>query len=95
MSRLIEILLPLTDASGTRRPSQRAGCQLRRSHELHAGARRGRWHVGGSTEHDDIVVIEVMAPTFDRGWWTSLKAKLEHRFSQDVIVIRAHAVEVL
>lgn len=40
-------------------------------------------------------VIEVMAPTSDRAWWTSLKAKWEHRFSQDVIVIRAHAVLVL
>ena len=51
--------------------------------------------MSGSTEHDDIVVIEVMAPTFDRAWWMALKARLEHRFSQDVIVIRAHAVEVL
>ena len=51
--------------------------------------------MSGSTEHDDIVVIEVMAPTFDRAWWTAMKATLEHRFSQDVVVIRAHEVEVL
>ena len=60
-----------------------------------AGARGGALADGGSTEHDDIVVIEVMAPTFDRGWWTSLKAQLEHRFSQDVVLIRAHVVDML
>jgi hypothetical protein len=54
----------------------------------------GRWHDSGSTEHDDIVVIEVMASTFDRAWWTAMKTTLEHRFNQDV-VIRAHEVEVL
>jgi hypothetical protein len=102
MTHLVEILLPLTDAFGTTFPAayyddlakELVGNFGGVTSFLRAPA-EGRWHDRGSTEHDDIVVIEVMAPTFDRGWWTSLKAKLEHRFSQDVIVIRAHAVEVL
>ena len=39
----------------------------------------GRWHDDGATEHDQIVVIEVMAPTFDPAWWMAMKATLEHR----------------
>ena len=99
---LVEILLPLTDSSGKDFPAayyENLAMELVAvfggvTSFLRAPA-EGRWHDSGSTEHDDIVVIEVMAPTFDRAWWMALKARLEHRFSQDVIVIRAHAVEVL
>ena len=102
MTYLIEILLPLTDASGTTFPPAYYDDLAKElvanfggvTSFLRAPA-EGRWHDEGSTEHDEIIVIEVMATTFDRGWWTCLKAKLEHRFSQDVIVIRAHTVEVL
>ena len=102
MTHLVEILLPLTDTSGKDFPAAYYDDLAKElvanfggvTSFLRAPA-EGRWHDGGSTEHDDIIVIEVMATTFDRGWWTSLKAKLEHRFSQDVIVIRAHDVEVL
>ena len=53
----------------------------------------GRRHDAGSTEHNDIIVIEVMAPTFDRAWWVALNARLEHLLSQDELIIRAHEVE--
>jgi len=102
MTHLVEILLPLTDATGKDFPSAYYDDLAKELVTKFGGVTsflrapaEGRWHDGGSTEHDEIVVIEVMAPTFDRSWWTSLKAELEHRFSQDVIVVRAHAVEVL
>ena len=34
-------------------------------------------------------------PAIDRAWWMAMKATLEHRFSQDEVIIRAHEVEVL
>ena len=89
MTHLVEILLPLKDASGEDFPAAYYDDLAKElvanfggvTSFLRAPA-EGRWHDGGSTEHDDIVVIEVMAPTFDRGRGTSLKAKLEHLFKQ-------------
>ena len=36
-----------------------------------------------------------MADALDRGWWSAYRAELERRFRQDVIVIRAQAIEQL
>ena len=102
MTYLIEILLPLTDASGTTFPAAYYD-DLAKDLVANFGGvtsftrapAEGRWHDGGSTEHDEIVVIEVMAQTFDRAWWVALKARLEHLFSQDQVIIRAHEVDVL
>ena len=102
MVHLVEILLPLKDASGEDFPAAYYDDLAKElvanfggvTSFLRAPA-EGRWHDSGSTEHDDIVVIEVMAPTFDRAWWTAMKTTLEHRFSQDVVIIRAHEVEML
>ena len=102
MTHLVEILLPLKAASGEDFPAAYYDDLAKElvanfggvTSFLRAPA-EGRWHDDGATERDDIVVIEVMAPTFDRAWWMAKKATLEHRFNQDFIVIRAHAVEVL
>lgn len=57
---------------------------------------QGIWAEEGDTpKRDDIVVYEVMAEGLDRGWWRSFRAKLEHRFEQEELVIRAHVVERL
>jgi hypothetical protein len=102
MAHLVEILLPLTDISGTGFPAAYYDDLAKELVATFGGVTsflrapaEGRWHDGGSTEHDDIVVIEVMTPTFDRAWWVALKARLEHLFSQDEVIIRAHDVEVL
>ncbi|TWO72889.1 hypothetical protein FN976_01205 [Caenimonas sedimenti] len=44
---------------------------------------------------DDIVVYEVMVPALDRGWWARYRRRLETRFAQEEVVIRAMAVEKL
>jgi len=44
---------------------------------------------------DDLVVVEVMAETLDRNWWSAYRAELERRFAQDAVLIRAHPVDLL
>jgi hypothetical protein len=45
------------------------------------------------TVHDDIVVVEVMAAIWDPDWWRSYRARLERRFGEQEIVIRAVPIE--
>ncbi|MDR6821050.1 hypothetical protein J2X76_006250 [Neorhizobium sp. 2083] len=40
-------------------------------------------------EHDEVIVVEVMAETIDRDWWAGFRAELETLLSQDEIVVRA------
>jgi len=36
-----------------------------------------------------------MVAELDRAWWAAYRAKLEERFAQDELVVRAHAIERL
>ena len=57
---------------------------------------RGIWKADdGSVARDDIIILEVMADTLDRGWWTGHRRMLEDRFRQDELVVRAIQVEGL
>lgn len=47
------------------------------------------------TVQDDLVTYEVMAQDLERPWWRACKARLEHRFQQQEILIRAQVIEVL
>ena len=49
----------------------------------------------GIRVHDDIIVYEVMVKNLDEGWWSSYREKLEQRFSQDKMVIRAQEIRLL
>ncbi|PTQ79570.1 hypothetical protein C8R21_1255 [Nitrosospira multiformis] len=49
----------------------------------------------GATVHDDIIVYEVMVKDLDEDWWSSYRKKLEQRFSQDKLVIRAQEIRLL
>jgi hypothetical protein len=56
----------------------------------------GRWkNRSASTEHDDIVVIEVMVEELDKRWWARYRKKLEKRLRQKELVVRAHRIESL
>ncbi|WP_217638674.1 hypothetical protein [Nitrosospira multiformis] len=48
-----------------------------------------------ATVHDDIIVYEVMVKDLDEDWWSSYRKKLEQRFSQDKLVIRAQKIHLL
>jgi hypothetical protein len=100
---LIEILLPLRDGAGKPQPKE-AFAELRhllveRFGGLTAFTRspaEGLWAEGGArVERDDIVVLEVMAEEIDRAWWQSVRKRLEARFHQETVVIRASAIEIL
>jgi hypothetical protein len=49
----------------------------------------------GEVCRDDVILFEVMADALDREWWLAYRRKLERRFDQDEILIRASAVERL
>jgi hypothetical protein len=55
----------------------------------------GRWESRGSTHHDEVLVVEVMVDTLDRGWWAEFRKKLEEAFRQQEIVVRAQDIERL
>jgi hypothetical protein len=56
---------------------------------------KGLWTApDGHTEADDVVMVEVVIDTFDRGWWRSYSATLAQRFAQDTIHVRAVPVEL-
>jgi hypothetical protein len=49
----------------------------------------------GERERDAVVMVEIVTETFDRAWWQAYAATLAARFRQDVIHVRALAVDVL
>ena len=56
---------------------------------------KGLWTApDGHMEADDVVMVEVVAATFDRGWWRNYAATLADRFGQDTIHVRAMAVDI-
>ncbi|RYZ14683.1 MAG: hypothetical protein EON61_02725 [Alphaproteobacteria bacterium] len=55
----------------------------------------GAWKTQEGVVKDQIVVLEVMAPTVDHAWWRVFRTDLEHRLEQQEIVIRCHPIERL
>jgi hypothetical protein len=100
---LIEMLLPLTANDGT--PFGEGVFAATRAElterfggltaHLRAPA-RGLWKTdAGELSRDDVVIFEVMSETLDRVWWEKYRARLEARFQQDVVVVRATAMTML
>ena len=100
---VVEILLPLADNEGQPfSPDVWKAVReelVERFGGLTAFTRspaEGLWKAEeGERSRDEIVILEVMADTLDRGWWRGFRSELEARFRQDEIVIRASAVERL
>ena len=99
---LIQVLLPAPGVSsgGLPDPLARTRQELAdRFHGLTAYLRspaRGWWTApDGHTEQDDVVMVEVVTETFDRGWWRSYAATLAERFGQETIHVRAWRVDLL
>jgi hypothetical protein len=55
----------------------------------------GLWDSGQCVRRDDIVVIEVVVEQLDVKWWTVYRQKLEERFHQDQILMRALECRIL
>lgn len=99
---LIQILLPLTDNDGVafdRKSYDRVRDELTKEFggvtAFRSSPAEGVWKEGGEVNHDQIFIFEVMSDELERAWWTHYRTKLETRFRQERIVIRATQIEQL
>ena len=100
---LIQLLLPLYDNDGQPLPSalfrdvkQELTARFGGLTAYSRAPAEGLWREDTNrTVRDDIVVLEVMAEALDRDWWRAYRARLERRFEQQQVVIRASAIETL
>jgi hypothetical protein len=96
---LVEILLPIADNEGQPFDAHQYA-QVREELTQRFGGvtaftrapAEGNSHEKGAVVKDDIVVFEVMTDTLDRTWWEAYRQRLEQRFSQDEIIVRALAI---
>ena len=100
---LVQLLLPVQDSEG--RPFNRelfdelAAELTGRFGGLTAYTRApatGIWEEQpGHTVRDQVVVYEVMTDDLDATWWAALRQRLEARFNQDELVVRAQEIRRL
>jgi hypothetical protein len=100
---VVEIFLPLKTKEGRPQPRE-LYAQVReelvgRFGGLTAFTRapaEGLWEPEpGEREKDEMVIFEILADRIDRDRWREYRLKLQQRFGQDEILIRAHPVEKL
>ncbi|MEQ1669382.1 MAG: hypothetical protein ABL893_00850 [Hyphomicrobium sp.] len=99
---LIQILLPVRDNDGRPfgpHPFEEIAFTLSKKFGGFTGYTRapaeGRWETSGKTQHDDVLVVEVMVDTLDRAWWTAFRKGLETTFRQTKVIVRAQKTELL
>jgi hypothetical protein len=99
---LVQLLLPADDATtaaGDARIARTRAELVERFGGVTAYIQtpaHGEWTTPeGARERDRVVMVEVVAPDFDRAWWQSYAANLAERFEQDAIHVRAVQVEML
>ena len=100
---LVHILLPLKDNKGKALPRKLfravAGELTEKFGGLTAHTRapaEGLWKEDASeTSRDEIVIYEVMVEELDEAWWGKYRKRLEKRFKQEQVIVRAHEVKVL
>lgn len=102
-AHLVQLLLPLTRPGGARFPASLYRDVTRELAARFGGVTAynrapasGLWkEEPGHTEHDDIVVYEVMVDDLDAAWWAGYRRDLERRFEQDELVVRAQPMRRL
>jgi hypothetical protein len=100
---VIEIFLPLKRNDGSPQPgslfTQVRGELVEQFGGLTAFTRapaEGLWEKeSGEVDRDSIVIFEVVAESLDRRWWQDYRHRLEQRFEQEAVLIRAQAAERL
>lgn len=98
---LIQILIPVFDPEGNRFERGRFENLRVRLTECFGGLTAfvrspalGLWKdEDGTTERDDMILVEVMVEAFDRDWWSAYRAELERDFRQEEILVRAIVFE--
>ena len=94
---LVQLLLPLYDNAGRRVPHDKFAAVRDELTERYGGVTaflrspaQGTWkESGGAVDRDEIVMCEVMVSELDRNWWADYRAKLEERFGQRELIVRA------
>lgn len=99
---LIQILLPVRDNDGRPfgpHPFEELSWTLSKKFggitSFSRAPAEGRWESSGKTQHDDVVVIEVMDANLDRDWWAAFREELEATFRQTEVIVRAQPIELL
>ena len=100
--RLIQILLPVRDNEGVAFGRELHDVVRRELTDAFGGVTAymrapaaGLWDEGSEVVRDDIVIYEVMAESLDDRWWRDYRTRLERRFRQDEVVVRALPMERL
>jgi hypothetical protein len=93
---LVEIFLPLYDNEGRRfgwgefdRVSEELAARFGGVTAFRRSPAEGVWREGGEESRDRLVIFEVMTDGLERAWWRQYREKLEGRFRQEKIVVRA------
>lgn len=94
---LFQIVLPLYNPDGEKLPRERFTTTVSELTDAFGGATaftrspaEGFWEdPNGRVQRDDVVVVEVMVEDGDPRWWADYKVRLEGRFQQETILIRA------
>ncbi len=97
MTYVVQILLPVYDNEGRPFAAAEYAALRRELADCFGGVTsytrapaRGLWKdETGETTPDDIVIFEVMTGDLDRAWWSAFRRRLEERFRQDEIIVRA------
>ena len=99
VSYLVQILVPKVTGQGEQVSQKWFEAFLNELTEEFGGATSflrapgvGHWRDGGETERDTIAVVEVMTDELARGYWSSLRKRLERDLAQEEIVIRAQQI---
>lgn len=94
--KLVQIFLPLTDRTNWKigdRQFQEVRAELTEKFGgltiYSRSPAEGLYQSGGEVSRDEIVVFEVMTDELDRPWWADFRKRLEARFRQEEILIRA------
>ena len=98
LTYLVEIFLPLADQTGKTFPVEMFSQVMEELKRKFGGVTvYDRSPAKGKTvtSSDDIVIFEVMTDDLERAWWSSCRARLEAKFAQDEVLIRAASIERL
>jgi hypothetical protein len=100
--KLIQIFLPLYNNKGKRFPARHYSVERDALVERFGGMTaymrspaHGLWRDGRQTKRDDMVILEVMVRRVDRKWWNNYRHKLQKRFKQKELIVRAQDMKLL
>jgi hypothetical protein len=94
---LVQFFLPLRDNAGQPFPREHFSGVRRELTERFGGVTaylrapaQGLWEdEEGDLCRDEVLLFEVMDPALDAAWWRGYRNRLEQRFSQDTVLLRA------